>query len=146
MGRLIIFVLVSVFFFSGYCQTNDQQAILDKFITYHNDGTEKALNQFIRETYNPVLYDKVDLKKQTAFYDQIVKEFGRLNEHIYKVESETSLKLIVHLIKESETILNRNIDPREILVVEIDVSDNNSKYLSRGLGLGALVCEIRKKE
>ena len=144
--KSILFGVMGFFFLTCFSQNKEQQAILDKFIAYHNDGSEKALGQFIKETYNPGLYDKIDLGKHTAFYDQIVREFGRLNDQVYKVESETQLKLIVHLIKEDETVLNKNIDPREVLVVEIDVSDDNAKYLSRGLGLGALVCEIREKE
>ena len=146
MKRAVLFGVVGFCFLTCLSQNKEQQAILDKFITYHNDGSEKALSQFAKETYNPILYDKIDLEKHTAFYDQIAREFGRLNEQIYKLETETQLKLIVHLIKEDETVLNKNIDPREILVVELDLSDNNLKYLSRGLGLGALVCEVRKKE
>ena len=143
--KSILFGVLGFFFLTCFSQNKEQQAILDKFISYHNDGTEKAIVEFVKETYNADLYAKIDLGKHRTFYKQIANEFGPLNNQIYKIEFESRLKLIVHLIKEDESVLNRNIDPREILVVEIDVADNNSKYLSRGLGLGALVCEVRKE-
>ena len=40
--------------------------------------------------------------------------------------------------------MNKDIDPKDILVVEIDLDPENPKYLARGLDLGALVCEIQK--
>ena len=63
---------------------------------------------------------------------------------MYKTVESSSNKLIVHLIKEADSPMNMDIDPIDILVVEIDLDPKNSKYLARGLGLGALVCEIRK--
>ena len=145
--RKLLFTAVTTFFvLSTYAQNNQQLAILNKFITIHNLGTEKAIGQFIKETYNPGLYDRIDLKKHIEFYDQIIKEFGALNDVVYKIEEEKPYKVIVHLIKKNESFLNQNIDPTEILVVEIDISKEMPRYLSRGLGLGALVCEIRKKE
>ena len=88
---------------------------------------------------------KIDVSKHVAFYKHIVNEFGALNPKIYKTIEATQHKLIVYLIKWDELTTNVNIDERDILVVEIDISKDDPNYMPRGLGLGALVCE-REKE
>jgi len=65
---------------------------------------------------------------------------------IYKKVEETPLKFVVHLIKKDEHIKNQDINPLEILAVEIDLSKKNPIYIERGLGLGSLVCEQRKQD
>ncbi len=97
--------------------------------------------QFIKDTYHPEVYKNINLSKHVAFYEHIINDFGQLNTIIYKKVEETSIKLIVHLIKIEESLLNKNIDPANILVVEIDTHVKSPNYLSRGLG--ALVCSIR---
>ena len=118
--------------------------MLDKFIKMHNTGTEEAIKQFIKETYHPDIYNKLELNKHVEFYDYIINDFGQLNTMVYQKVEESPTKLIVHLIQSEESILNENIDPINILVVEIDIHAKNKEYLSRGLGLGALVCSINK--
>jgi hypothetical protein len=56
-----------------------------------------------------------------------------------------STKLIVRLIKQEENRNNPSIDPAEMLMVEIDKEVDRPEYLSRGLGLGALICSAREK-
>lgn len=111
----------------------------------HNAGTEDALRKFITECYEPPIYEQLDLASHVAFYKQIISDFGPLNNQIYEKVEETRSKLIVHLIKKNESLLKNKIDPAEILVVEMDMSKVYPKHMSRGLGLGALVCELRKK-
>ena len=118
--------------------------MLEKFLVAHNSGTEVAFERFIKDTYNPELYNQVDLDKHVAFYRQIVNDFGSLNPKIYHTVEASSLKFIVHLIKDNETVLNKDIGPADILVVEIDLFAKNKNYLDRGLGLGALICEKEK--
>ncbi len=121
-------------------QSEKQSFILEEYINAHNIGTNAAFIKFMKNTYSRDLYTKLDLNKQVKFYQQIVSEFGRLNSNIYKTASESSEKLIVYLIKEDESLLNSNINPAEVSVVELDVLAD-SRYLRRGLGLGALICE-----
>ncbi|MEQ9376935.1 MAG: hypothetical protein RIG68_17225 [Imperialibacter sp.] len=128
-----------------YSKSGNDLEILNKFIRANNSGTEEAIGEFIKETYEPHLFEKIDLEKHIDFYMMISKNFGHLNTMVYKKIEENPLRLVVHLIKESESVLNKSIDPSEILVVEIDLNKDNPKYLSRGLGLGALVCELRKE-
>lgn len=118
--------------------------ILDRYIIANNDGSDDAIELFIRENYNPDLANRIKIEDHIKFYRQISGEFGPLNKTVYKTVQSTSDKLIVHLIKESDSPINMDIDPIDILVVEIDLDPENPKYLARGLGLGALVCEIRK--
>ena len=134
------FILLILGAFTVMGQDKNQIELLNKFITAHNSASESEIVSFIRDTYDPALQKKIDMKKHVDFYDHIVKEFGPLNDKIYKIEEVKSTKLIVHLIKKDESINNRLIDPSEILVVEIDILEPRSKYLSRGLGLGALIC------
>ena len=75
----------------------------------------------------------------------IAEDFGQLKSIVYKKTEENPLRLVVQLIKEKESLLNEFIDPTEILVVEIDMEQNNPKYLNRSLGLGALICESKKE-
>ena len=142
---ICLFVVISTFsIYSCYSQSGEKYDILNKFIAMHNAGTQEAISQFIKETYHPDIYKKLDLSKQVKFYDYIINDFGQLNTMVYQQVEETVTKLIVHLIQRDESILNKNIDPANILVVEIDIDSKNTEYLSRGLGLGALVCSIRK--
>lgn len=142
IGKYIVgIMLVSLIFgLKGFAQNNEKFEILDKFIAMHNSGSEAAITKFIKETYHPSIYKKIKLEKHIAFYDHIINEFGPLNETIYDTAEKTESKLIVHLIKSHDNIGDKNIDPTEILVVEIDLHEKDTKYMSRGLGLGALAC------
>ena len=141
---LVIFILLFVSNLQG--QKKNQLDLLDNFIVAHNLGTDKAISTFINNTYSPSLLRNIDLKKHVAFYDHIIKEFGPLNDEIYEVVEVQSNKLIVQLIKENENIKNKSISPTEILMVEIDTDEDQPQYLSRGLGLGAMACSVRKEE
>jgi len=129
-----------------YSQNSNQVAILNKFIAANNSGTEEAINQFIKDTYEPNLYKKIDLEEHIKFYTMISEDFGQLNTVVYDKIEEKPLRLVVYLIKVSESLSNKSINPAEILVVEMDLNEQNPKYLIIGLGLGALVCELKKNE
>lgn len=145
MKHLILGVFAVLSFSFSFSQNNEQQQILDKFIKAHNLGSEEAINEFIKDTYHPNVYAKLNLKAHTAFYNQIVKEFGPLNFMIYKVVEETLSRFVAHLIKKEQHKKNQNINPLEILVIKIDLSERNNKYMPHGLGLGSLVCEQRRE-
>lgn len=140
---------VTLFIFTiatfAYSQNNSQSIILSKFITANNSGTEDAISQFIKETYESNLYEKIDLQQHIEFYSMISEDFGLLKSTVYEIIEEKPLRLVVQLIKEKESLLNKNIDPTEILMVELDFNEKNPKLLNRALGLGALVCELKKK-
>jgi hypothetical protein len=111
----------------------------------HNTGTETAIRTFIRETYHPALLPDLAMDKHVAFYQHIIDEFGPLNTEVYKVADVKPHKLVVHLLKAGESVINLHVDPADILEVELDTDPDLPNYLSRGLGLGALVC-ARPKE
>ncbi len=140
-----LIVLFFITFAATICaQNGNQSVILDKFIAANNSGTETHIRQFIKETYAPELYKKIDVDQHVAFYTMISEDFGRLNPMVYKTIEEKPLRLVVHLVRENENLLNSHIDPNEILVVEIDLNAKNPKYLGRAMGLGALICELKK--
>jgi len=142
----IVVVFISIFFsVTSYSQNKEQASILHKFIKAHNSATDSALGQFIKDTYHPKVYSKLNLKAHIAFYDQIIQEFGPLNFETYKIVEESPLRFVVHLIKEHQRIQNKNINPLNILVVKIDLSKDNKNYMPHGLGLGSLVCEQKKE-
>ncbi|MBL4905594.1 MAG: hypothetical protein JKZ00_06215 [Flavobacteriaceae bacterium] len=143
--QLIILFAITIVTFT-YSQNKNQLVILNKFIAANNAGTNEAISQFIKETYEPNFYKKINIKKHINFYATISKEFGQLKPLVYKKTEEKPLKLIVYLIKENESILNKTINPAEILVVEMDLHEKNPKYLTYGLGLGALICELKKNQ
>jgi hypothetical protein len=145
-GKYLVALLMVLSFSPFFCYSQSIRKIdlLDKFITMHNAGTEEAIQQFIQESYHPSIYKTLDLKKQVKFYEFIINDFGKLNTSIYKTVEETPTKLIVQLIKSNEQVINTKIDPANILVVEIDTHETDTEYLSRGLGLGALICSLRE--
>ena len=110
----------------------------------HNEATDQSIESFIKQSYLPEVLEQIDLSKHVAFYRHTINEFGPLNLAVYEKVEESDSKLIVHLIKEDESINNQNIDPTEILSVEIDIHNDHPHYLTRGLGLGALACARRK--
>ncbi len=144
--RILLFAFFALLFSSNcLSQTKTQTTILNKFITAHNKGTEKAISTFIKDTYHPDVYKRINLQEHISFYNQIVNEFGPLNYVVYKTVKTTSDRYVVHLIKQGENTNNQYIKPDDILVVKLDISKDNNRFMPHGLGLGSLTCELRKE-
>jgi hypothetical protein len=144
MKHLLI-VIITVFTFStSFSQNKEQLNILDNFIIAHNDGTEDAIRQFIKEAYLPEIYENININEHVTYYKELINEFGDLSKQIYYLVEETPHKLIVHLIKKNQNIKNLIIDPENILQVQIDLSEANSKYMIKGLGLGSIIPEYKQ--
>ena len=146
MRKLLLTLLAITIVTFVYSQNRNQLVILNKFIVANNSGTNEAISQFIKDTYEPSLYKKIDLEEHIKFYAMITEDFGQLKNIVYEKIEEKPLRLVVYLIKENENLLNKSINPAEVLVVEMDLNEQNPKYLKLGLGLGALVCESNKSE
>ncbi len=146
IAKFILFFIIVVYGTTteAFAQDNSKYRLLNKFIKMHNSGTESAIANFVKETYLPEDYETINLDKHVAFYKHIIEEFGALNDEVYEHVEDSDTKLIVYLIKEKENIHNAHIDPTEVLSVEIDISEQFPNYLSRGIGLGALACTLRK--
>ena len=122
----------------------DTQRLLNAWITMQNNGSDKAVRQFIDSYYSPDMLSKMkNYDSHVAFYKQIIQEFGKVQSTVYLTETDSEHKLKVQLIKEGRALVPEP-SPEEILVVEIDLDPENPKYLSRGLGLGALICYIKR--
>ncbi len=143
--------LILLYFFSlsmGYSQSTQQQAVLEKFLEMHWTGTEEAIAHFIKETYEPELYEKIKLEDHIKFYATIIEEFGPLNPKIYQVKEEKENSVVVHLVKENQLLItpqSSQLNPADILVVSLEMSEKHPSFLKRGLGLGSLLC-MQKKE
>jgi hypothetical protein len=144
MKKLILSLFTIASVISAYAQNPNQSIILNKFIAANNAGTHEAFSQFISDTYSPDLLKKVDIKDHIEFYTMISEDFGKLKTVVYEKIEEKPLRLVVHLIKENQSLLNKSINPAEVLVVEMDLDERNQKYLKKGLGMGALICELKK--
>ena len=144
MKNILLAIITLLIFSYSYSQSKEHQNILDQFIIAHNDGSKDAIKEFIKNTYLPEIYETINLNDHVAFYRQIINEFGDLNRQIYYLVEETPYKLIVHLIKKTENINNLVIDPEDILQVEIDLSETNTKYMERGLGLASLISDLKR--
>ena len=144
MKNTLLTIIAIAFVTLSYSQSNKQLTVLNKYITANNTGTTEAFSKFIKETYNPQLLKKVNLKSHIDFYSMISKDFGQLKFEVYKKIEEKPSRLVVHLIKEKESLFNRNINPAEVLVIEMDFNKNTPSLLKKGMGLGALVCELKK--
>lgn len=145
MKTLATLVLISIL--SGFGPeraSSDTQRILDAWIVTQNVGTDAAVRQFIDTYYSPELLKEMkNYEDHVKFYKQIISEFGKVQKVIYETETNTDLKLKVQLLKRA-TPLVPEPGPEEILVVEIDLDPENKKCLSKGLGMGALICYIRR--
>ena len=118
--------------------------ILDAWIVTQNEGTEEAVTKFIKTYYAPELLSKIkNFEDHVNFYMTIIREFGDVQTTVYKTDKSAANKLKVQLLKKN-SLLYPAPKPEEILVVEIDLDDKNRNYLKRGLGMGALICYIKR--
>lgn len=144
MRKIILILFTLTVTASAYSQNKHQVAILNQFVNANNAGTHEAFSQFIKETYHPDLLKRIDLNTHIEFYAMISADFGKLKSSVFEKIEENPIRFVGHLIKEKESLLNRSINPAEILVVEMDLHEQNPKYLKKALGLGALICEVEK--
>lgn len=145
MRQLFILIITVFTITTSYSQNKEQLNILDNFIIAHNDGSVDAIKQFIKDSYLPEIYANINLNDHVAFYKELINEFGDLSKQIYYLVEETPHKLIVHLTKKNQNIKNLIIDPENILQVQIDLSETNSKYMIKGLGLGSITTEHKQE-
>lgn len=145
MKAIIATILISLASGFGLANTTDNtQRVLDAWIATQNEGTDKAVRAFIDTYYSPELLKKMkNYEDHVKFYKQIISEFGKIQDVVYETETDTAIKLKVQLLKEA-TPLVPEPGPEEILVVEVDLDPENKQYLRRGLGMGALICYIKR--
>lgn len=125
-------------------EQTDTERVLEAWVVMQNNGSDKAVRQFIDTYYSPAILSKMkNYEDHVAFYKQIIHEFGKVQSTIYLTETDKDHKLKVQLIREGRALAPAP-SAEEILVVEIDLDPENPQYLSRGLGLGALICHIKR--
>ena len=140
--KVISLLLVVIFF--NQQDSDPKKKILEDWIRTQNIGSNKAINDFIDQWFAPELLDKMDNRDQhIAFYRQIIDEFGDLQNLVFREIESTETKLKVELLKKGYPLVPEP-SPEDILVVEIDVQKDNPRYLSRGLGMGSLICYVKK--
>lgn len=144
MRLLLLTLLLGAVSLNSTAQSKQQTDILNQFIKAHNIGSVNAITTFIKGTYEPEVYKKINLRDHLDFYFQIINEFGPLSHVIYKEIETEPTRYTVHLIKKGEDFRNQYIKPEDILVVKIDLTNKQSEYMPHGLGLGSLLCEQRK--
>lgn len=141
MKWLSIIMLVNLFLVQ---KPNTKQEILNDWISTQNDGSNEAINAFIDTWFSPEMRQNMKNRDQhLAFYRQIIDEFGSVQDHVYEVMESTETKLKVQLIKKGQPLVPEP-SPENILVVEIDIQKDKPQFLSRGLGMGALICYIKR--
>ncbi|WP_420384781.1 hypothetical protein [Roseivirga sp.] len=137
-------LLLSLYLLCSGAEKDPKMEILKDWISTQNDGSTSAINQFIDQHFSPELKENMKNREDhVAFYRQIIDEFGEVQDLIFKEMEVTDTKLKVQLLKKGYPLAPEP-SPEEILVVEIDVLKDNPKYLSRGLGMGALICYIKR--
>ena len=104
MRKILLTLLAITIVTFTYSQNRNQLVILNKFIAANNSGTNEAISQFIKDTYEPNLYRKIDLEEHIKFYAMISEDFGQLKTTVYELIEEKPLRLIVNLIKENENL------------------------------------------
>ena len=110
----------------------------------HNTGTEQAAREFIKAYYAPDVLKKMkNMEDHVTFYMTMIHDFGDVQNIVYKTEESTEHRLKVQLLKK-DALLFPEPSPEEILVVEIDLDPNDPNFLEKGLGMGALICYIKR--
>lgn len=145
MKHLITILCLSLLLLSGKQEINEHtEAVLKAWIKTQNEGTDKAIIAFIDDYYSPEVLKKMKNKEDhLKFYRQVIDEFGALQDIVYEVMETSDNRLKVQLLKVGTT-LTPTPTPEEILVVEIDLDPKNKKKMVRGLGMGALICYIKR--
>jgi hypothetical protein len=122
----------------------DTRRILSAWVETQNTGTDEAIRSFIDSYYSPALLDKMkNYEDHVSFYKQVISDFGAIQDIVYQTEEDTDNSLKVQLLKEATPLIPEP-SPEEILVIEIDLDPANPAYLRRGLGMGALICYIKR--
>ena len=140
-------LILSVLIFSTLRSVEENshtQRLLKAWLEMQNVGTKPAVEHFIKNYYSPDVLQKMkNFDDHVNFYMTIIHDFGDIQDVIYKTEEDSNYSLKVQLLKKG-TLLVPTPSPEEILVVEIDLDPENPKYLKRGLGMGALICYIKR--
>ena len=103
MIKLLLTLLAITIVTFSYSQNRNQLVILNKFIAANNAGTKEAISQFIKETYEPNLFKKIDLEEHIKFYAMISEDFGQLKTMVYEKIEEKPLRLVFILLKKMKT-------------------------------------------
>lgn len=140
-------LIITVLIFStgrSPVENENTQRVLDAWLTMHNEGTKQAVREFIQDYYAPTVLKKMkNIDAHVNFYMTMINDFGDMQDVIYKTEESTKNRLKVQLLKKG-SLVNPAPTPEEILVVEIDLSPDDPNYLEKGLGMGALICYIKR--
>ena len=116
--------------------------LLEASIIAHNHKSADALRHWLRMSLNPSISD-ADVDKRLGWYVEAIEMFGPLSQEPLAVVEDEPHRLLVHLVR-TDMGPRERFDPLNIVVVELDVDDDNPRYLARGLGLASLACEARK--
>jgi hypothetical protein len=140
-------LILSVLMFSAdwsFAENEKTQRIFDAWLEMHNTGTEKAVGEFINDYYSTTALKKMkNFDAHVRFYMTMINDFGDLQAVIYKTEESSANRLKVQLLKKGSLVYPEP-SPEEILVVEIDLDPSDSDFLEKGLGMGALICYIKR--
>jgi hypothetical protein len=140
-------LILSVLMFSAnwsFAENEKTQRIFDAWLEMHNTGTEKAVGEFINDFYAPSALKKMkNFDAHVNFYMTMINDFGEMQDVIFKTEESTENRLKVQLLKKG-SLAYPEPTPEEILVVEIDLNPENPEFLEKGLGMGALICYIKR--
>lgn len=120
------------------------EKVLKAWVDAQNQGSDAAVIEFIKTYYPESAYEsKEKLGAHLNFCRQIIDEFGEIQADVYKVMVNKPKKLKVQLLKAGALAISQP-SPEHILVVEIDLEESDGTKLSRGLGMGALICYIKR--
>lgn len=118
--------------------------LLAEWLKAHNKANFDTLSVFVKKCYSEKLLSKVDLQKHVDFYFEATKMFGKLRQKPYQIEKNKKLTIIAYFLKEG-LALPEAADPENVVVVEIDADIDNPKFLRRGVGMAALICNLREE-
>ncbi|MBO3698806.1 hypothetical protein [Roseivirga sp. E12] len=144
--KVLLFLIISWFHVTPVQSEapKDAMVILNAWIETQNKGTDEAISSFIKTYYAPEVLNKMkNFDDHLKFYRQVIDEFGPIQKVIFEEMESTETKLKVQLLKQG-TPLVPTPEPEEILVVEIDLDAQNPKFIEKGLGMGALICYIKR--
>ena len=143
-SMLLLAIMVIAPWYNGQGINPKAEKVLKAWVAAQNDGSDSAVINFIKKYYPESAYETDSkLNAHVRFCRQIIDEFGDVGETIYEVMENQPKKLKVQLLKAGVAAVTQP-SPEEILVIEIDLESKDQTRLARGLGMGALICYIKR--
>ncbi|GEM_PF-6213553 len=118
--------------------------LLTAWLKAHNTANRDSLGIFVKIHYSEKLLVKTDFGKHVDFYSEATKMYGKLRAKPFRIEKNEKHSIIAWFLKEGLDLREAS-KPENVVVVEVDVDTEDTNSLRRGIGMAALICNLREE-